>query len=276
MAAPPAVITQGQHALMLMSEEIETSLDDFDVGTMEYFMPQQDSLVAGIPSPDYPGMIIKKVNARMEVDAWIGRCSVQGLKSGTSRRIDRVFTRNIEGMDDGNESWIVKGVVPSRFTIGGIPSGYADAAGYSNMRVISAPTQELWGGFKRVSLRYLGSLGAKSYKRRITCDGQVVQPTEVITVSFSGGWTAKKGRIEMPEIVIEDTYVVTAQPNFAVIPGNETPPDPPAVAVFTITGDLTHQWPNGWTIQNITYDPIPGTAIGTSTRRYRYKWAATF
>lgn len=276
MSAPAAVITHGQHELMLMEEEIETSLDDFDVGTMSYFMPKQDSLVKGAASPEYPGMIIKKVNARKEADAWIGRLNVQGLMTGTTRRIDRVFTPNIEGLDDGNESWIVKGAVPSRFTIGGIPNGYTDAAGYPNMRVISAPTQTLWGGFKRVSLRYLGSLGPKSYKRRITVDGLVVQPSDPITVFFAGGFTDKKGRVELPEVVIEDTYVVTSQPDFTVIPGNETPPDAPAVATFAISGDLTYQWPNGWTIQNISYDPIPDTTIATSTRRYRYKWLATF
>jgi hypothetical protein len=257
---------------MLLQDEVVRRLNDFDEGYLEYLAPTRDTLSPGFSAPDFPGLTMLEIASRTELDEFILRVRVQGLMSGSRRQIEKVYTQNAEGFDEGVETWILRGTVPNSLKIGGTSDSY------SNMKVVSAPVHELPNSWKRVSCRFLGSMGTKAYKRRITVDGQTVQPSEPITVTgLVGGWsTPSPGRVDLPELVVEDSRVVTARPNTAVVPARETPPDPPPVTGLFISGQLTRQWPNGWSILSIDFDPIPGTNIGIEIRRYKAKFAATW
>ena len=269
MPAPPSIITHGTSGTLLLSEEITTRNTDFDDGYLEYLAAARDAFEPGGNPPEFPAMTILEVNSRAECDEFICRVRVQGLMTGSSRRISSSFTANLEGFDDGQESHLT--LNPTEITIGSVASGYA------HMICVSVTRETLGNGWHRLTPRYLGSLGTKPYKRRIAVDGQTVQPSDPFSISLPGGWAGtQKGRIDLPEVTVEDRYVSTARPNTALVPGNETPPDAPAVSGIAITGDLTYQWPHGWTLTGIEWDPIPGTTIGIETRRYRCKFSATF
>lgn len=269
MAAPAEVISYGGSSLLLMEETIKTRSNDFDDGTLVYLAPSRDSFTEGATAPGYPNMVITDIDAVGVQDEWRCTLTIRGLRKGGQRMLSRVVTPRREGLDDASEVWVTKS--PNSFSINTALTGYA------NMKCIECTKEDLrMGGWNRVSLRFAGSAGSKPYKRVYGVNRQTVQPGVPIFVNYPGGWTdARKSRVDLPQITITDIYVVTERPAFTNIPRAETPPDAPAVTDLVNFGDVTYQWPSGWTLIAQPFDPIPGTNIGILQKQYEFKYPTT-
>lgn len=94
---------------------------------------------------------------------------------------------------------------------------------------------------------YTGMRWNKCYRQTITCDGQVVSPSDPIYWNMSGGWnTPERASVMMPEIVVIEEYVTTNAAPTNSVPGTSNPVSAPSVLNITVEGNVVRQWPSGW------------------------------
>jgi hypothetical protein len=131
---------------------------------------------------------------------------------------------------------------------------------------------------------YAGKMWDKPYHRVITVNGQQINSSEKVALSglVDGDSSLRYRAVDLPEIVITDTYVDTDALPTAYIPSSHsetggTPPNPPSLRSLSITGtddELVYQWPNGWSLtatQNVE-TLNSGIPLTIYAKVYRYKW----
>lgn len=277
MAAPTEVLKIGtlSAAGILMRADITVRDDGFDDGYLTYLTSARNTYVPNQATDDFPSMTIREVKSTPSPgDEFELTLRVQGLSTGTSRMIASSFTENAEGFDQGSETWIARtNSVPKPLN--------SSATSYSNMICVAVEKEiQQFGNppWARFTSRFMGIMGLKNYKRRITVDGNTVSHDSLI-VNLPGGWTtARKSTVDFPRVVVEDAYLQTYRPDSALanLPGNATPPNAPPVRVIASSGsELTYHWPSGWKLASVGWDEIPGTSIGIATFRYEYVLSPT-
>lgn len=271
MAAPTEVLTHGSISTPILSREELTLRDDgFDEGYLTYFTDSSSTFTRGDDAPNSTGMTIREIRAaRLPADDYEITLRVQGILNAERKRVSQSFSEKIDALDDGTESWLARYNAPPR-TIGLQHETFRNMVCTSIDRELMPFGSPQWAKW---NVRFMGSLSAKPYKRKITCD-EATFSAENITVNLPGGWLAPtaKGQVALPRVVIEDSYVSLAQPSLMPLPGNEVPPNAPEVKYLGISNqsNLTRHWPNGWKLAAINWEPIAGTTIGIETRRYEY------
>lgn len=132
-----------------------------------------------------------------------------------------------------------------------------------------------------VDLQYVGKMWDKPYHRVITVAGQVVNSTDKVELSIDGDTNLRYRAVELPEVVVTDTYVDSAALPTGDIPSSYTeggvPPDAPSIRPLTISGsddELVYQWPQQWSKIGTQHVETISSAIPLSIYSvvYKYKW----
>lgn len=145
--------------------------------------------------------------------------------------------------------------------------------------------------WRTAECNYSGMLWSKPYHRQVSVNGQQVSSSAPITWDFShlalndyssSPYNVALNRaVEMPEVIVSDTYLSNAALTTNDIPLSQgeggTPPNPPSIRTMSITGsvsELTYQWPAGWSI--VGREDVETLNSGINLRlyrvTYRFKW----
>jgi hypothetical protein len=155
-------------------------------------------------------------------------------------------------------------------------------ADYANMYLIDVRRSDDATDWQRVSVTYRGMMEPKPFKRIITCNQLQISTSDPISVGLPGGWIDPRyTAANLPKVVCTDTYLTTAPLATDEIPWSEddggAPPDPPDVRSISLSGDLTWNWPNGWSRLNEEHlDSIPLAGVNLKRRVSEYVWPAVF
>lgn len=269
----------GPEAMELEDSSIRRRRDGLDAGTINWISQGRLDFAPGGLVPGY-GLEIEEVETKQEGETdFMHKMMVVGIYGPRPERRELGFPQirqTLTGFDE-----IVDSIITQH------PENYAPgviAAGYANMVCVESPQTHLWqvpgsstGTWWRVSPHYQGLIDTKPYSRQITCNEEVVSPSEPIIVTLPEGWDdPRKGQISLPKICVRDSRVVIVASDTGAIPGNVTPPDAPDIQFISITGTLTWRWPKGWKIASLDRTEIPGTLIALETISYEYVWPAVF
>lgn len=227
--------------------------------------------------PGHPRMLIEELEREDDGPVYLFNVTAVGLSGDRRSKRDKGYpklTPNLEGLDEAQDSWLVSKAVVDNYGPG------TRLRGNNQMVCLSSPYEPVHDDWVRVTPRYAGVLSGSSdrpYKRQISVNERIVNPSEPVQVGLPGGWsTPEKASVSMPTLCVTDHQVIIGGPNTLLIPGNATPPNPPEVNVFDISGDLTGNWPHGWKVASIDGEYIPGTNIWVGSIRYEYVWRRTF
>jgi hypothetical protein len=126
---------------------------------------------------------------------------------------------------------------------------------------------------------YIGKMWDKPYHRVITVNGQQVSSADKVTLpGVTGGDSDLRYRsVELPEVIVTDTYVDVADLPTALIPSCTSPPNPPTIQSLTLSddADLTvKQWPNEWSLVGTAHIETISSGISLTiySKTFRYKW----
>lgn len=156
-------------------------------------------------------------------------------------------------------------------------------ADWPNMYLVEARPSDNMTPWRTVDCAYAGKMWDKPYHRVITVNSQQVNSSEKVQLDITDGDTNLRYRaVDLPEIVITDTYVdATALPT-STIPSSHsetggTPPNAPSLRSLGITGtddELVYQWPNGWSRVATQHVETLSSGIPLTIYAivYKYKW----
>ncbi len=276
MAVPQLEYRYGTGTFEVEGREIRRRRDGLDAGTMKFVSEAEDTFSPGddLSAYGYSGLQIEEVSsAKAGVIDWEHSLMVIGIASARSARREIGYPKikkPITGWDELTDSIITT-------SPGSYDRGVVHAT-YSNMICVDSPRENIYGSYWRVSPQYQGIIGSQPTKRVITVNEEIVNPSQPIHVSYTGGWSGfHKAQVSLPKIVVMDTSIIIGDSPTAGIPGPSTPPSPPSISGITVSGaDLTYRWPNGWKLASINRDEIPGTSIALQTLTYEYVWPKSF
>jgi hypothetical protein len=250
----------------MLSHERVIRYDGLDQVTQEWISTDEDLYSPGEAMPSYTNVKIREVQCSSEKGDYRYRLAGVGLAETKGTRQEDGYpkiTLNLDGFDEATDSYITTNE-------GLIERGDA-LDGFSNMYCVSVSIEQIHEDFFKVQGRYIGLIGSKPYKRRITVNGNTINPANPVKVSLDGGWsTPAKAQLQIPNIVLVDSYVQVGGPPTDAIPGNATPPDAPDVKDLSWTGEVTKIWPHGWVLSSIDGEFIAGTEIWAGSYTYSY------
>lgn len=157
-------------------------------------------------------------------------------------------------------------------------------ADWPSMYLTEARPSDNLTPWRTVDCTYIGKMWDKPFHRVITVNGQQVNSSEKVQLTgvTDGDSSFRYRAVDLPEIVITDTYVDTGDLPTAYIPSSHsetggTPPDPPTLRSLSITGtddQLTYQWPNGWSLVGTNHVETISSGIPLTiyAKVYKYKW----
>jgi hypothetical protein len=274
MPAPAAVTLYGNFATpRCFARSWDTNLEGVDNAELRYVSNIEDPFVVGGVPPGFPGMIIERIHGQEDGGGvYEHTLGCYGFKNGKSSRRLRGYPRrtvNLSDWDTVEDSYLTSNrahfVQGQRGTYGGVT-------------ICTAVNDEpVYGAIYKVTGRFTGIIETKPYQRSITCNGNQVSG-DSIKVQLPGGGTTwsdyRKAQVSMPRIVVTDRRLTTTPPPTGIVPGTQTPPNPPQVKAFSITGDdLTSHWPNGWSF-SLESSQIPG-GLYDNRFIYEYQWFQT-
>jgi len=107
--------------------------------------------------------------------------------------------------------------------------------------------------WRNVDCTYIGKMWDKPYHRVITVNGMQISSNEkVVLDGVTGGDSDLRYRlVELPEVVLTDTYVDVGDLPTGSVPSISTPPNAPTVFEASISGsddETVLQWPYGWSL----------------------------
>jgi hypothetical protein len=268
----PAVIEFGDTTFAAPGARFTRRRDGLDSGTLEWFNPSLAAYTPGDAPPGYSGLVIQEVEIEEDYPGrYVHRLQCLGvLGNKPNRRVKSVFRQTTDTFDEGNEEWIMLGQ-------GLIAMGSTPAA-HPTMVCVDRSEELLEAGFYHVTASYRGLLGARGYKRRISVNENIINPSEPVYLNQPGGWpnAALPSQFSLPKIVVQDSYVSTTPPNTFAIPGMLTPPNPPPIQNFYWQDSMDRivfNWPWGWKLAGIDADNIPGSSIWATTYTYEFQWS---
>ena len=154
---------------------------------------------------------------------------------------------------------------------------------WPNMYLTECRPSDNMTPWRMADCTYVGKMWDKPYHRVVTVSGQQVSSPDKVTLSglTDGDDYLRYRTVELPEIMVTDTYVdVSALPT-GNIPSSHseggTPPNPPSIRSLEISGsddEVTYQWPNQWSeIGTNHIDTLSsGITVTIYARVYKYKW----
>ena len=115
--------------------------------------------------------------------------------------------------------------------------------------------------WRTVDVTYTGIQFGKPFHRVITCNAVQMSSSDPIAWDFPGGWTTElNSNVQLPEIGCVDTYLSSDTLPTGIVPSASasagSPDNPPAILSVYITIDdskLVHNWPNGWSIVDVSH-----------------------
>lgn len=243
--------------------------------------PAVDTYTKGQTVPGYTACRIVEARAKLVTGSQYDiTCRGRGLITGISRVIARSTGSDALGWDTLTER-----LMETKASV--IPSFGAKHPNNGNMFLMSHSDEEgldLGDGTSQWctrgrTYRGLATGTFKLVQRKITVNENIVSPKDPIAVQFPGGWTDyRKAQISFPRIVVEDTVITNAPPRTNLIPGNDTPVNPPTIKSIRLTGaDLTWNWPAYWKLASINSEELfRGAGLYHSGQTWEYVWPAQF
>lgn len=269
----PAIISHGDTAPLLTERRITRRLDGLDTGVIRYTTTDPDAFSEGQSLPDAPGLIIQQAELDqdgLDFDFTLSVLGVDGVKP--ARRLkgfpDRRY--NLLDFDRVEDAWLTSN--PSL-----IQEGQTGNFGGTTV-CLSASDKLIHPGWYEVRGSFIGILRNRKDRKRVIRSNGFTVSGDTITVNLPGGWTTpRKGQAQLPQVVVEDTYIGFNPPPTHLIPGPATPPNAPNVKVITVTGDdVTSYWPAGWYLSSVGGNQIGERGLWESTWIYTYQMPYTF
>ncbi len=167
-------------------------------------------------------------------------------------------------------------VLDARFVVGTVHPLWP------NMMVTAAAPIDTGTRWRNVDVTYTGMQFGKPFHRIITCGSVQMSSSDPIAWDFPGGWTTElNSNVQLPEIGCVDTYLGSDTLPTELVPSASasvgTPPDPPDIISIYITVDdskLIHNWPNGWSIVDVSHSDTINSQAGVSV--WRKVWRFIF
>lgn len=167
-------------------------------------------------------------------------------------------------------------VIAAEFALG------APHPSFANMFLIEVTQDDDGNDWKVATCLYRGLEEDKPFKRIIRCNGQSMSSSGLIYWDFTdGGSDAARRAVNLPQIVVDDTYLTVSALATNTVPLSQgeggTPPSAPSVRTVTITGSadqIVYQWPAGWSRMAVAHGDTlnsqlnPNITIITS----EYRW----
>jgi hypothetical protein len=280
MAAPAERIAHGSLATPVLSDVRRIrSLSALDEVELKYMCNAYGVMNPGDTPSGYSGLRIQEMtesNRAGDVEAVV---RARGLISGSSKRLGLSWQEDPFGWDTVNEERV-------ELTTAAFVWGAATLSGYANMRQMAKGEEDqLDSRWVKRSITHRGIKTVGLAHRRVTNNGNIVQPGGPIEIELPGGWPGefRKANISMPRVVCIEIIKSTVRPNFREIPGPHSglPASGipfPAVKTFVIDGpEITYNWPSGWTLQNLEAEELfAGVNLWLSTYTYEYVWQKQF
>ena len=151
-----------------------------------------------------------------------------------------------------------------------------------NLFLMEIELQDENTDWKRATVIYMGLEEDKPFKRMIRCNGQSMSSSGLIYWDFpDGGFDAARRAVNLPQVVVEDTYLTVSALATSTVPLSQgeggTPPNAPAIRTVTIVGSadqIVYQWPAGWSRMAVAHGDTlncllaPNITVITS----EYRW----
>lgn len=283
MSAPDELYQHGSLATpVLVSDRIRYSLKGLDEGEQDWACADHGVFIPGGVHPSYPGLRIQEVDERTEPGRILATIRCSGLKAGKTKRIGLQWSQDPFGFDVATEERIERTDLPaSDFTWA------AALTGFSNMLLVGSVGQDemLDGRWCKRSLQYRGIKKTGLVSRKCTVNENIVSPGDAIAVDLTNPTLSGtyKVQVSMPRIVLVEVIKSASAPDLTAIPGSAgaTPVSgvafPSIHSAFSLTGDLTYNWPYGWKISSIDPEYLhAGSNINVTTYTYEYVWPTQF
>lgn len=256
MSAPTAVLTHGTISTpSLVSERVRGTLDDLDRVELVYDTTNGSAFSRGDTPPIHTTLRVHDYDRDTLPGFYRYRLDCLGLLSGTSRRISLRWTEHSDTFDEATEERIV--------TRGTVWSYGQTLAENTNMRLMDVDDEDLVDKrWVRRTHHFKGIFKVGPVHRRVTCNGNIVQPGQPVIVNLPGGWEDyRAANVSFPRIVCTESCKATSRANTSLIPkGNVTVPVSgmsfPPVTNISVSGDIKYNFPYGWTITSIDYEQL--------------------
>lgn len=265
----------GSVAEKIIGVKVKHSTETWDEGRCEILSKQANRVLKGDSLSGYTDLKCVDFERAEEESGWYRFTPVyRGLLSDNSRVTTLVPSLRDEGFDELSLQILAK--ADDVLETGDAASAY----GYNTVYCTSVSPEKMpWGNYYRISADFKGIINSsKPYKRRITVNEEVINPSQPFINYLPNGWEDhERGSYSIPRIVVTDSYVTTTPPPTANIPGNSVPPDaPPLHGDITFSGfaDRVRNWPYGWKLASLESDQIPGVALWFVTLSREYVWLA--
>lgn len=258
---------------LLLDHDIDENLEGLDTGTLRYLAADKNYFTKGaaVPDEEFAGLYVKGIKRRPDGPHWQLDLAVEGVAGPKAERHlvgspDPHYSAT--DWDTVNINMLTTNV--ARYVSGQVVPGFGIAmvcmesnpkplAGYSNWYHLQARLQ--------------GIAKQKPTTREITVNGQTISGDAVIWPITGGGtnWVgAKPATVELPRVVVTDTFFSTSPPPTGVVPGSRVPPNAPTIKAFNIVFSPAHYyWPNGW-----KFMPQADQLLDRTIYRHRwtYEW----
>ena len=239
---------------------------------------QRDEGGLFLPGSAYPGvsgyLVQSSVETRETADCFVYDVTGVGVLGGVAS-FDRVEVENEEGFDEAsltflssNKFYAVRGSI--------LPGNGAMVC--TSVRRRQHPVN---GAFWHNDCTFKGQLNQNEVKVRWGNAGREMSK-DGIAVNFPGGWgDPRKSNIRWGRSSCTLSYVSLSVPRDQVPSQSGGRPHSQAPFVFAPalslpTGELTWNWPNGWTLADLNVDILPGTSICFVVESWVYNAQATF
>lgn len=246
--------------------KLKISADGVDTLSLSYAAPTRTAFTRGAAAPSpWTSFIISDIDQTQDADEWLLNLQCEGLQSEKQ-------TKGHPQIDDRSDGWDT--VQDEYITSNRRKFQRGQTGNYGGTTICTAVSEtKLSTNVYKVRGTFTGLITPKNYSRSVTCNGQTFNGDYV--VNLESGWgTARRSQIDLPRLLVTDTYYTTSKPDTSNIPGNATPPNAPNVRVITFTGEVISHWPNGWSL-TISYRQLPGVTLYEVDYIYEYKLAET-
>lgn len=268
------IIKHGSFATpLLLEKRITRKANGLDTGTLSYLSGGiVDAFTTGSVITDAPGLRIEDVDREQDGGDYLYTLSVLGIDGSKGERQLPGYPRiqhNLSDWDHAEDAYLTAN--PLRLQQG----GYGSMGG--TMICTAAESQRIAPGWYEVRGQFTGIITPKPMTRQITVNGNTISGDK-ITVNMPGGWTTpQKSNVQLPKLVVRDRYYGSTPPPYGLIPGNATPPGSPMPRIIngTTAGDITHNWPHGWTLSSLAGEQLGNASLWAVDWIYEYNWPVT-
>lgn len=275
---PSLVTAYGSTSFALPDRRVRSRRDDLNEVTQTFQRSSATAFAIGDAFPGMTGYVVEeitRVDECVETGAECYLYELRGVGIGpTARKLSYSESVNEEGWDTVNVRWLTSN--KQLVQLGDALSGALAMRAVGVEREEHPSTSAFW----YVSASYRGMIQPKNPKIRWTQNGRELSKDQLI-VALPGGWTdPRKAEILWPRAGCTISYVTLDLPATGVPQqtGDAPHPQAPFVVAPSIFGDpaefLWH-WPNGWTLQGVEADVIPGSSIAFITENWIFNHEVT-